>query len=308
MSAPHHPRVSIVVRTKNRPTLLRRALESITSQTCTAWEAVIVNDGGDAERVDAVIAALPDDDRHRVRAIHAPASRGRWVSANAGVLATSAELLVLHDDDDTWHPQFLERSIAYLDAHPERAGVVSRIEIVWEQRVAGRMVEVRREPFQPHLAAPTLGDTLLYNRFVPIAFVYRRSLHEELGLYDESLPVIGDWAFNLKVLAHGPLDYLGERHYAFWHQRTNDTGESGNSVVAARNDHAKHDALVRDAALREHIDANGLGLALYLTKFVDQRLVDVERGLHSDIERRTSLRVRALEFVARHSKRSRADT
>lgn len=281
------PTVGIVVRTKDRPDFLRRALKSITEQTHREWECVIVNDGGAVEPVEGLVRSLDPADQARFRVVHARESRGRWVSANAGVLATTAPLLVLHDDDDTWHPDFLRRAVGYMEAHPERGGVVSRIEIVWERRVPSGFEVVDREIFQPRLSAPTLADTLLYNRFVPIAFVYRRSLHEELGLYDESLPVVGDWAFNLRVLSREPLEYLGDDPLAYWHQRVDATGAHGNSVIDSREAHAATDAQLRDAALRDYVQAEGLGLALYLTKFIDQRFVDVENIVRYDIAERS---------------------
>lgn len=293
----NEPLVSIVVRTKDRPDFLRRALTSITAQTLTRWECIIVDDGGKPAPVDAAVAALSADDRARIRIVHSPISRGRWVSANAGVLAGTAPLVVLHDDDDSWHPDFLARSVEYLDAHPERGGVVSRVEILWEKRSGDGFVVVDREVFQPDLPAPTLADTLLFNRFVPIAFVYRRSLHEELGLYDETLPVVGDWAFNLKVLARGPLDYLEGAPLAYWHQRVGSAGSEGNSVIESRGEHSRFDGRIRDDALREYVDGEGLGLVLYLTKFIDKRFVEVESGVRNEIIasslwRRTARRIR----------------
>lgn len=295
-------RVAVVVRTKNRPDFLARALDSICAQTLREWECAIVNDGGDAAAVDAAIAALPDEHRDKVTAVHHAESRGRWVSANAGVLATSAPLLVLHDDDDSWHPEFLARAAGYLDAHPERSGVVSRIEILWEEQQGDRFETVGREMFQPDLPVPTLADTLLFNRYVPIGFVYRRSLHAELGLYDERLPVVGDWHFNLRVLAKGPLEYLGDVPYAYWHQRTGSSGDAGNSVIDARGDHARYDALIRDEELRKHVEEHGLGLVLYLTKFIDRRFVDVENGIREEI-RRTNIVERAYRKARRRLRR-----
>lgn len=277
------PVVAIIVRTKDRPDFLARALRSITGQSLEDWECVIVNDGGDASAVDAAVATIGRAHRERISIIHSTRSRGRWVSANAGVLATSAPLLVLHDDDDSWHPEFLSRAVGYLDEHPDHGGVVSRIEILWERRTEDGLEVTEREIFQPQLTAPTLADTLLFNRFVPIAFLYRRRLHEELGLYDESLPVVGDWAFNLKVLSRGPLEYLGEEPLAFWHQRTGVTGADGNSVISSRSSHAAVDARLRDEALRAYVAEHGLGLALYLTKFIDQRFVDVESGIRKEV-------------------------
>lgn len=277
------PRVSVVVRTKNRPDFLARALSSIISQSFDEWEAVIVNDGGDAAKVAALVAALPESDRDRIRVIDHSESRGRWVSANAGVLAARGEFLVLHDDDDSWHHEFLTRAVQYLDAHPERAGAVSRIEIIWEREENGRFVVEEREEFQAQLTAPLLTDMLLFNRFVPIGFLYRRSLHAEIGLYDEKLPVIGDWDFNLKVLSRGALEYLDDQPFAYWHQRRGATGSAANSVAGARSDHAKYDASIREEALRSWVEENGNGLVLYLTKFIDQRFVDVENGIRNEI-------------------------
>jgi glycosyltransferase involved in cell wall biosynthesis len=286
------PRVSVIVRTKDRPEFLKRALRSIADQTLADWECVIVNDGGAPAAVDALVERLPDQHRTRVRVLHRERAHGRWISANAGVLASTAPLIVLHDDDDTWHPEFLERACDYLDdpRNRNRGGVVSRIEIVWEQREGDRYREVEREMFQPQLTAPTLGDTLLFNRFVPIGFVYRRRLHEELGLYDERLPVVGDWNFNLKVLTRGPLDYLHPvTPYAYWHQRRGEAGAEGNSVIAAGAQHRRYDAMLRDEALREYVGEHGIGLALYLTKFIDQRFVDVENGIRDEIARSSML-------------------
>ncbi len=277
-------RVAVIVRTKNRPAMLRRALASIRAQAFTDWECIVVNDGGDPAAVDLAISDLEEPVRSRVRALHSDESRGRWKSANAGVLATSAPLLTIHDDDDSWDPAFLSDAVGALDEHPERSGVVARIEIVWEERSStGGLVERGREPFQPHLGDVLLTDTLLFNRFVPIGFLYRRSLHEELGLYDGDLPVIGDWSFNLRVLAREPLHFVGDRPLAFWHQRADSVGADGNSVIDARGDHARYDALLRDHALREYTSEHGLGLVLYLTKFIDQRFVDVENGVRDEV-------------------------
>lgn len=276
--------VGIVVRTKDRPHFLRRALGSIAAQTYDDWQAFIVNDGGSPALVAAVVDELSAEDRARVTVIDHPESLGRWPSANAGVRASSTPYLVLHDDDDTWAPTFLATTVAYLDAHPLAPGVVSKIEIVWESGSASSgFVETGREVFQAHLADPLLGSTLLFNRFVPIGFLYRRALHDEIGLYDESLSVVGDWEFNLRVLSRWALSYVGEAPLAFWHQRPSVSGADGNSVSAAGDDHEKFDALVRDAALRSYVSENGLGLVLYLTKFIDQRFVDVENGLRRDI-------------------------
>ncbi len=174
----------------------------------------MVNDGGDRSVLDGVIARAGVSDR--VEVVHHESSRGRWPSANHGLDAATAPLVVLHDDDDAWHPDFLRRGVDYLAAHEDAPGVVGRIEIVWEDQ---ELVEQRREAFQPQLTAPFLADVLLFNRFVPIGFLYRKDIHEVLGQYREDLAVVGDWDFNRKVLTRWPLEYLGDDVLAYWYQR-----------------------------------------------------------------------------------------
>lgn len=277
------PSVDIVIRTKDRPVFLRRALRSVVEQTFEDWRAIVVNDGGDPDVVRDVLAGSGAESRTLV--LDHEQSLGRWPAANAGLRAAEGSFLVLHDDDDTWHPEFLERATGYLAHRPDAVGVVSREEIVWEELHDDHLVEVGREIFQPTLTAPLLGDLLLFNRFVPIGFLYRRELHEELGPYREDLAVVGDWDFNLRVLSRWPLEFLADEPYAFWHQRRGIVeGSAGNSVIAESRSHRHYDALVRDAHLREQVQREGYGDTLHLTKFVDRRLLDLEHHVDREIE------------------------
>ncbi|WP_293781860.1 glycosyltransferase family 2 protein [uncultured Aeromicrobium sp.] len=278
--------VDIVVRTKDRPLFLKRALASIAGQTFEDWRVVIVNDGGDPGLVRDVVAAAGVD--HKTTIFDHGSSWGRWPSANHGVREATAPFLVLHDDDDTWDRRFLQRAVEYLEREPASVGVVSRIEIVWERFDGTQFHETGREVFQPQLSAPLLSDVLLFNRFVPIGFLYRRELHEELGPYREDLAVVGDWEFNLRVLSRWPLEYLDGRALAFWHQRPDARGSDGNSVIAERDGHEAHDLLVRDAYLRERIQRDGAGDLLYLTKFIDRRFLDIEGHIDERIQRHSN--------------------
>jgi len=58
------PLVSVIVPTRNRPAMLRDALESVARQGYRHWEAVVVNDGG--QDVADVIRSLPPGAAPRV--------------------------------------------------------------------------------------------------------------------------------------------------------------------------------------------------------------------------------------------------
>ena len=80
-------------------------------------------------------------------------------------------------------------------------------------------------------------------------------------------------------------------------------------MFPGHDEHRATDARLRDAALRDYVADNGLGLVLYLTKFIDQRFVDVENGIRAEIReaedrlRRDALDRSILRRVARRVRR-----
>ena len=276
------PRVGIVVRTKNRPWFLARALRDVAAQTFDDWTVHIVNDGGDGVEVDAAIAELPEDQRKRVAVTHNPSAAGRSAAANQGVRALKAEFVVLHDDDDLWHPSFLARTVAHLDEHGGDIGVMVRTEIVYEADKGGGFAEVGRAPFWPDLTQITYFDLLQVNRAVPISYLYRRALHDVVGYYREDLHAVEDWEFNLRTTVDHRIGFIAGEPLAYWMQRVGVDGELGNSMFALAADHDKYDLLVRDEALREFVRAHGPGLPLYLARYIQDevaRQLDERRSL-----------------------------
>ncbi|MBK8461920.1 MAG: glycosyltransferase family 2 protein [Nigerium sp.] len=270
-------RVAIVVRTKDRPLLLRRALADVAAQEFGDWRLVIVNDGGDPAGVEELLADLDAELRERIAVLHHAEPLGMEAASNAGLAATSGEYVCIHDDDDTWEPTFLATTVAHLDAHPEDAAVVTRTEIVYEEIHGSHVVETGRGPFWNELPAISLSDLLRTNRFVPIQLLYRRSVHDELGPYRADLPVVGDWEFNLRLARAHTIGLIDEV-LAYWHQRPQARGSMRNSV-AADQAQAAADLRIRDQLLKEHVAAHGMGDLLYLTRYLQGEFDHLHRRL-----------------------------
>jgi len=253
--------VDIVMRTKDRSLLLARALDDVLGQTHRSWFLTVVNDGGDPDAVDALVAARSAAWDGRVRVIHHRESAGMEAAANAAIRASENPWIAIHDDDDTWDPRFLERTVAWLAEHPDAPAVGVRTEIVWE------------------LTQVTLAQLLRFNCCVPISLLYRRTALEAVGLFDEALAVVGDWECNVRLAVHGPLGFLADEPLAFWRQRPGLTGVLGNSVITQHDAHRRADREVRDRELRVAIQRDGTGIPLYLTRFLDDRFDELHRRL-----------------------------
>ncbi|HEX5688579.1 MAG TPA: glycosyltransferase, partial [Roseiflexaceae bacterium] len=123
-----YARVAIITRTKNRPLLLRRAIQGMLDQTFKDWLLVIVNDGGSPESVELVVDELADQLAGRVLVLHHPISLGMQTAANAGISNSNSDFIIIHDDDDSWEPTFLARTVSHLDErgwNPRSGGVIT---------------------------------------------------------------------------------------------------------------------------------------------------------------------------------------
>ncbi|HYZ64910.1 MAG TPA: glycosyltransferase, partial [Acetobacteraceae bacterium] len=129
--------VAIVTRTRDRTLLLRRCIETVLAQTYADWVHVIVNDGGDTAAIDALVSPYRDRYADRLLVLHNPHPVGMEAAANIGVRATSSDLVVVLDDDDTWAPAFLERMVAALRAetYPGTRGIICHTDIIYERIV-----------------------------------------------------------------------------------------------------------------------------------------------------------------------------
>lgn len=289
-------RVTVIVRTKDRPHFLGRALNDVAAQSFADAAVVVVNDGG--RRVDVERVVLDSTLAGRVTILDSAPPGGRCAAANTGVAAADSEYIVLHDDDDLWHPDFLTRTVTYLDLHPTHAAVVVPTEIVYERDVAGAWVEYDRVPFWASMTSVSFTALLEVNRMVPIAVLYRRDVHNAVGLYDEDLETVEDWDFYLRMAARFALGFLQGDVLAYWMQRPAVTGSSANSMFELAGAHSRDDAAVRDRELKKWVASAGLGLPLYLAQMerqIRERLVD-DMTVQLDRQRREIVD----EIYARH--------
>jgi glycosyltransferase involved in cell wall biosynthesis len=102
------PKVSALIPSRNRPELIRRAVQSVLKQTITDIEAIVVIDGPDpvTERVLAEIV----DPRLHVLALNE--SVGASEARNRGAHCALGEWIAFLDDDDEWLPNKIEKQLA----------------------------------------------------------------------------------------------------------------------------------------------------------------------------------------------------
>jgi glycosyltransferase involved in cell wall biosynthesis len=133
------PTVSVLIPTRNRPSLLRRALDSVLAQTFVDYEIVVVVDGPDAATEELLRRERDPRLRFHVNA----AARGGGAARNEAIRRASGQWIAFLDDDDLWMPTKLERQMERL--LPDAGEVISFTRLV-AQAPHGGYVWPRRGP------------------------------------------------------------------------------------------------------------------------------------------------------------------
>lgn len=251
--------------------MLPRVLEDLKNQTFNDFLWVLVNDAGDSQPVDR-IAQQAQALNINVQVIHRDMSTGMEAASNHGIQATTSTYVVIHDDDDTWEPNFLQQTAGYLDRFPDAPGVVTWSNRVDEEITDNRIIIRKKYPYNHGLLSIYLSDLAISNQFPPISFLFRRSFYDSVGGFDETLPVLGDWDFHLRMLMKGDLHVIPEG-LANYHWRLNtNPGQYGNSVTSGIDKHVFFDAAYRNQKLRDDLLAgkNGIGTLLAIGRMLNR--------------------------------------
>ena len=162
------PLVSVVVPAYNAERTLKATLDSVLAQDFRDFEIVVVNDGS----TDSTKAVL-DAYAARVRVID-QTNRGVSAARNAGVSASSGQLIAFLDSDDLWSPDKLTQSVRALADNPKASMVFSDC--------SGLRPDGTMSTFYSFRGAPSL-DEMLNNGFeaVPSAVMMRREVFDACG-------------------------------------------------------------------------------------------------------------------------------
>jgi glycosyltransferase involved in cell wall biosynthesis len=252
--------IAVLMRTKDRPLFLRRALESVLSQTDSNWNLVIVNDGGDRAALEDTLGPYRERlaGRYQLVQFEKPEGRGKGKHLNAALDASQSEFVAIHDDDDSWDPTFLART---REGIGQGKAIVTQSWLVREKFEEGRLVELGREiyePWQKHaISLFRLAESLT---FPPIALLFRRDVIREIGSFSDELGPLEDWEFCLRLFARYDCIFL-EEPLANYHQREGaDAGAEANSRLNSQAIYGKLDADIRNRLLRKDLAEGKMGL------------------------------------------------
>jgi glycosyltransferase involved in cell wall biosynthesis len=199
------PLVSVILPTWNRLPLLRRAIDSVLAQTFGDWELIVVDDGS----TDATRDYLEAIDDARVRPIRL-AHQGNLTSVrSAGLRHARGEWVAFLDSDDLWLPEKLALQLQRLAANPAcRWSYTGYLLVDADEHPLPERSALLGAPVSGYILEPLLRFEVAVA--VP-AMLVQRSLIDEIGGFDEMIPVRSDYDFALRLAARSEVCALPER-------------------------------------------------------------------------------------------------
>jgi glycosyltransferase involved in cell wall biosynthesis len=185
------PLVTAIIPTRNRPELLRRAVESVAEQTWENLEIVVTDDASD-DSTPELLKTLQQE-HSNLTVLRNREAQGAAASRNRAIEKASGEYIAGLDDDDFWRPKRIEKLMESFEEGYSAVTSNDRLdfgekEIVWKKK-----------------PVITLQDLLFYNQ-VGNQVLTRKKYLIDVGGYDEGLPSAQDYDLWIR-LAHdfGPV-------------------------------------------------------------------------------------------------------
>jgi glycosyltransferase involved in cell wall biosynthesis len=194
------PTVSVIVTSYNYGRFLPEAMDSVLAQTLRDLEVIVIDDGS-TDDTAAVTQRYLGDPRIRY---HRTDHLGQPKAKNTGIRLTRAGLIAFLDADDAWMPTKLEKQVALFQNRPE-VGVVYSRRLMMDE--AGRDMPYR----QPTLYRGEVLGAMFRRPFVCFSScMVRRSVFDDVGLFDESIPMSIDYDLWMRAAMRYRFDYVDE--------------------------------------------------------------------------------------------------
>lgn len=202
------PAVSVIIPTHNRRALLERAVRSVSNQTFSDFELIVVDDGstdGTRTSFKKIVRAYSHTplQNHPIQIIRQK-HRGVSAARNAGIRAARGKFIAFLDSDDEWLPEKLERQVLFFLENPR--ALICQTEEIWIRN--GRRVNSMEK--HKKCSGRIFKQCLPLCIVSPSAVMMKKELFEKVGHFDESFPACEDYDLWLRVSARFPIYLIDE--------------------------------------------------------------------------------------------------
>jgi glycosyltransferase involved in cell wall biosynthesis len=193
------PCITVIIPTYNRREYLKEAVDSVLAQKFTDFELFVIDDGS-ADKTADLVEKYTDP---RVKYFFQE-KRGVSAARNRGITGAAGEYISFLDSDDLWKKDKLSIQVSFM---MEKKSLISYTDEIWIRN------SVRVNPMKKHKKY----SGRIYEKCLPLCIIspssvmIKRELFDEVGLFDEELPVCEDYDMWLRIASRYPVGFIDKK-------------------------------------------------------------------------------------------------
>lgn len=198
------PLVSLIIPCYNAEAYVEEMLVSIQAQTFANWECIIVDDHS-TDNSQAIIRDFKTED-NRFKLFNRPESKPKGGNScrNYGFTLAEGEFINWIDADDILHPDFIGEKISVILAEPTLDFVISQTSH-FNNNFDHHKINEYSPSYTVFKSEDTLTDyvigKIIFFTFGPM---WRKTFLEDKELFDESIYILQEWEFYIRLLLLNP--------------------------------------------------------------------------------------------------------
>lgn len=185
------PLVSIIMCTWNSDKYISEAINSVLNQTYGNWELIIINDASSDNTKDIISKYITANNE----IIYLENKINLWVSIsrNKWIELSKWKYIAILDSDDIWFPNKLEKQIEFLEKNNDYWLVWTNV-IRIDENGNSLWKFVKKE------TDTAIRKNLIFaNQFCHSSILFRKSALDQVGFYDEKIPLSEDYDLFLRI-------------------------------------------------------------------------------------------------------------
>ena len=187
------PLVSILIPAFNAERYIKETLGSALAQTYRHIEIVVVDDGS----TDGTANIIKSYNDPRLRYVYQE-NQGIIRVRNRLLQEARGDFLTYLDSDDIYFPEKVEEEVKFLETNPEYAAVYCDLRYFFD----GHPEKLYRHRYTFY--SGDIFEHLLEKMFITnTTFMFRRSVIDAIGMYEEAMGTVEDWHYFLKMAQKG---------------------------------------------------------------------------------------------------------
>lgn len=197
-----NPLISVVILSYNSSKTILETLDSIKAQTYSPIELIVADDGSpdNSAQVCREWMSVNADRFERCELLAAEKNTGISSNANRGCRAARGTWLKVLAADDMLLPDACSTLCDFIQENPQSDIVIGKVQPFGDATSAREWLWHDPAVLLTQLTPRQRSLQLLHYNFLPAASAFiKRQCYEELGGFEESIPLMEDWPFWIKA-------------------------------------------------------------------------------------------------------------